>query len=430
MQSYLFPQLADDTVLQAFDESISQTCAATATMLAYLAEVDHRQLYLRAAYPSMHQYCVREKHMSEHTANKRIRVARIARQFPAIFPALADGRLRLSAVLLLGPHLTAATADELLAASAHRTNAEIELLLAHRFPRPDVPALAQPLSVQEMCDELAVRRVVPSDAPNLPLEMEPLSAPAAPRARVVPLSPGRFALQLTVDQVTHDKLRYAQALLGHALPSGDIANVFERALDALLLQLEKQKFAKCARSSPQRGPGNGRHVPAAVRRAVWERDGGQCSFVSETGKRCEARTRLEYDHVVPVARGGQATVAGIRLLCRAHNQHAADRTLGREFMQAKRQQAQEQRVNAQAEAKAKALANVQERAEAAAEAASQQEVIPWLRALGCRTDEARRAAARCAGMVDAPLEQRVRVAVQGLGPRGVRREAPMPSSPA
>jgi hypothetical protein len=99
-------------------------------------------------------------------------------------------------------------------------------------------------------------------------------------------------------------------------------------------------------------------------------------------------------------------------------------------MQAKRQQAQEQRVNAQAEAKAKALANVQERAEAAAEAASQQEVIPWLRALGCRTDEARRAAARCAGMVDAPLEQRVRVAVQGLGPRGVRREAPMPSSPA
>jgi hypothetical protein len=253
--------------------------------------------------------------------------------------------------------------------------------------------------------------------------MEPVSAP---RARLAPLSPGRFALQFTVDQATHDKLRYAQALLGHALPSGDIAKVFERALDALVNQLEKQKFAKCARSRPQRGTPKGRHVPAAVRRAVWERDGGQCTFVNEQGKRCEARTRLEFDHVEAVARGGQSTVGGLRLRCRAHNQYAAECTFGSEFMRAKRQQARERRENAQAEAKANAL----DCAEAAAEAASQQEVIPWLRALGCRTDEARRAAARCAGMVEAPLEQRVRVAVQGLGPRGVRRDTHLPGSPA
>jgi 5-methylcytosine-specific restriction endonuclease McrA len=372
----------------------------------------------------MHQYCVREKHMSEHTADKRIRVARIARQFPAIFPALADGRLRLSAVLLLAPHLTAGTADELLAAAARRTNAEIELLLAHRFPRPDVPTLAQPLSVQETCEELAVRRVVPSDGPDVPLEMEPLSGPAAPRARVVPLSPGRFALQFTVDQATHDKLRYAQALLGHALPSGEVAKVFERALDALVNQLEKQKFAKCARSRPQRGTPKGRHIPAAVRRMVWERDGGQCTFVSELGKRCESRTRLEWDHVEPVARGGQATPDNLRLRCRAHNQYAAERTFGHEFMRAKREQSRASAARAKARARADADARARE------EAASERDVIPWLRELGYNAARARKGADACAHIPEAPLEERLKVALRALAPHCVRWTPQAASAPA
>jgi hypothetical protein len=85
----------------------------------------------------------------------------------------------------------------------------------------------------------------------------------------------------------------------------------------------------------QRPPG----LPAAVRKAVWERDGGQCTFVSEKGKRCESCTRLEFDHVEPVARGGQASVGGIRLRCRAHDQYSAERAFGSEFMQGKRQEA-------------------------------------------------------------------------------------------
>ena len=62
--------------------------------------------------------------------------------------------------------------------------------------------------------------------------------------------------------------------------------------------------------------------------------------MSDRGKRCEARTRLEFDHIEPVARGGRATVGGLRLRCRAHNQYAAECTLGTEFMSGKRQEAQ------------------------------------------------------------------------------------------
>src|SRR5258706_2299582 len=294
MQSYSFPHLADATVLREFDASILHACTAIATLLGYLAEVDDRQLFREAAYPSMLLYCMREKHMSRHSALKRIRVARTARKFPALFPALADGRINQTAVLLLGPHLTGETADELLAAATHKSKAEIELLLAARFPKPDVPTDLRPLGPAGVTGELAAPAVdapalqvapellVPSGAPDVPLQMEPLAS----RARLAPLSPGRYALQFTFDQATYDKLRYAQALLGHALPSADVAKVFERALDVLVEKLEKQKFAKCGRPrSQKRSSLKSRHIPAEVKRAVWERDGGRRTFVSDAGRR-------------------------------------------------------------------------------------------------------------------------------------------------
>jgi hypothetical protein len=84
--------------------------------------------------------------MSEDTAYKRIQVARAAREFPVIFEAVADGRLNLSIVLLLRPKLTAGTADELLAAAANKTRADVELLLAGRFPQRDTQTLVRALA--------------------------------------------------------------------------------------------------------------------------------------------------------------------------------------------------------------------------------------------------------------------------------------------
>jgi len=72
---------------------------------------------------------------------------------------------------------------------------------------------------------------------------------------------------------------------------------------------------------------------------VWERDQGRCSFVGTGGRRCDARRFLEFDHVEPVARGGRATIDGMRLRCRAHNQYEAERAFGVDFMRAKREEA-------------------------------------------------------------------------------------------
>ena len=133
------------------------------------------------------------------------------------------------------------------------------------------------------------------------------------------------------------------------MPTGELAEVFERALDALIERLERQKLAATPKRRRNHRPSaNPRHIPAHVKRAVWERDGGQCTFVSEAGRRCAARSRLEFDHVDAVARGGEATVSGIRLRCRAHNQYEAECTFGAEFMRHKRMAAAEACASAKA----------------------------------------------------------------------------------
>src|SRR5207237_1288706 len=134
-----------------------------------------------------------------------------------------------------------------------------------------------------------------------------------------PLAPERYRVQITISRETHDKLRRAQDLLRHAIPDGDPAAVFDRALTALLTQLEKSKYAATTRphTSQQRRK-RSRHIPAALRRAVWERDRGRCAFVGTHG-RCEERGFLEFHHVIPYAAGGEAVVENIQLRCRAHN---------------------------------------------------------------------------------------------------------------
>jgi 5-methylcytosine-specific restriction endonuclease McrA len=178
------------------------------------------------------------------------------------------------------------------------------------------------------------------------------------RSRVLPLAPQRFGVQFTMSQSEYDDLRHAQALLGHQVPPGDLAAVFARALKALIPQLERQKFAVTDKPRPGRraSRADSRHIPAEVKRAVWKRDGAQCTFVSKTGHRCSARTRLEFDHVQEYARGGEATVSGIRLRCWAHNQYEAERTYGAEFMRHKRLAAAEARATAKAHAQAATLA--------------------------------------------------------------------------
>jgi 5-methylcytosine-specific restriction endonuclease McrA len=344
MRAYALSHLSEAILLHDLSSLVAQERNTTAEVLAHIAEVDARRLYLPAGYPSMHAYCVGELRFSDDAAFKRIQAARAAREFPAIFSALAEGRLHLGAVCLLAAHLTRENADELLAAAAGKTKSEIDRLLTLRFPRAEAAAgdIFEPR--HESNEQLAPGQVgsveVARDVGSNGNELAPGQVGDVPTPTVKPLAPQRIALRFAIEKSTHDKLRYVQALLSHRLPTGDVAQVFDRALDALVAQLEKQKFGATSkpRSCSRRTSTNARHIPAHVRQAVWQRDQGRCTFVGETGHRCGSRRFLEYDHVDPVARGGRATVEGLRLRCRGHNQLEAERVFGADFMSAKREQ--------------------------------------------------------------------------------------------
>jgi len=125
-------------------------------------------------------------------------------------------------------------------------------------------------------------------------------------------------------------------LLGHEVPRGDLAEVFVRALRAYAELLEKRKHAATEHPrAPRRQKPGSRRPSAHVKRAVRKRDKGRCTHVDASGRRCEARSNLQYDHILEYARGGEATVDNIRLRCPAHNRLAAERTYGAGFMQHK-----------------------------------------------------------------------------------------------
>ena len=348
--------LSDAVLSLEIDDLCTNDRANCAQLLVHLAEFDRRKLYLPAGYPSMFRYCVHKCLMSEDVAYRRIRVARAARRHPGIVLAIDDGRLNLNTVILLAPYLSHAQAGDLLKGAEHQTRSAIELSIARAFPKADVPTQVTPIAlaaspgttlelaarpVFDICDEPASSVAAPRRAGEIAA-----GAGSVPPPRISPLAPDRFQLQTTIDRETQDDLIRAQELLGQVSKS-QIPEVLSKALRLYVIHLERQKRAATDRPQEARRPNHDpRHIPSAVKRAVCRRDRDRCTFVSGSGHRCEERSGLEFDHIVPVARGGTATVGNIRLRCPGHNQLEADRTFGFQFMENKREAARERKREA------------------------------------------------------------------------------------
>lgn len=402
MNRYILRHLTGRELLRNLEALAARGRGTTADLLAHLAEVDARQLYREAAHPSLFSYCVRGLRLSGSMASKVIATVRAAREFPAICGLLAAGRLHLGSVVVLAPHLTADTARDLLEESAGRTRAEIEVILARRkrrhLPLVDVagparslaggagtaPASTEPARPLPAMVNGGGPAAPPPSRPSPPGSPAPgpsvaassvpaSSAPGSVAARCDPdtrsgvangrQAPGNVAnrgavrpdersiLRIAARPSLHEKLVRARILLGHEVRSGDPADIVEKALDEMIARLERRTrpvsrvAGEAAATDPARPSLDrlGRHIPAAVKAEVWRRDGGRCTYRSAAGQRCPAVTRLEFDHVVPVARGGASTAANLRLRCRAHNQLAAEGAFGAGFMAQRRAAARGER---------------------------------------------------------------------------------------
>ena len=80
-------------------------------------------------------------------------------------------------------------------------------------------------------------------------------------------------------------------------------------------------FNKQAVTKHSRPPKSLRYIPHARKALVWQRDQGQCC-------KCGSRRNLNFDHIKPLALGGESTASNLRLLCFHCNQRARMKTFG------------------------------------------------------------------------------------------------------
>jgi hypothetical protein len=366
-------RLSDNALLEAIVRHNRTETTAAATVVGHLAELEARELHLALGFRSLYGYCRRILHLAEHEAYNRMLVARVARRFPVVVAMLAEGRLHLTAVRLLAPHLQDEDHLALLGGAIHQSKAEVIELLARWFPKPDVatsirrapargprkdaapaPGLgksaeaggarqgaAPPATVTPAVGEAGERSGGDKGEPAPAASGAP---PATPRstATVAPLSGETYLVRLTARRRTVERLRRAQELLSNAIPDGDVDEVLFRALGELIGKLEAE--GRAAQRPEKRQPTNlrrstsvppprpvddaSRHVPRAVEREVRRRDDDRCAFVGRDGRRCEERRFLHLHHVRPWAIGGPPTAINIELRCSAHNQYEARQYFG------------------------------------------------------------------------------------------------------
>jgi 5-methylcytosine-specific restriction endonuclease McrA len=298
--------LTDAALLSRLEALVSQERGGTADLIEHLAEVDRREIVIDAGHPSLFEYCVKVLRYSEAAAFLRIRAARAAAKYPRILVDLRSGTIHLDAVMRLYPHLSEENSDTLLNQASGASKREVLALVAT-------------LEVGAPAPERDVVRWLP---PKLPPRAE-----GAEPASIIP--PSRVRLGFTADDELFRLLERLRSLRRHKYPEGRLEDLLKDAVEALLHQLDPcLKTSRSRTRKPIVAAKPGRRVTAAVKAAVWNRDGGCCAYAAPNGRRCEARDFLEYDHIVPWALGGLSTLDNIRLLCRAHNQRLAKRRFG------------------------------------------------------------------------------------------------------
>jgi hypothetical protein len=325
----------NEDLLHRLLDLVTQSRRVEADVVAHIGEVELRRLYAQEACSSMFDYCRRVLGLRENEADLRINVARVAREFPELLPMLRDGRLHLSGIARLAPHLTCTNVDEVLKRASGMSYREVRELVCELEPKPDVAPLirklpSRPSSTSASPAPLGAHRV---ESFRLNSGQGSVSTRAA---AVEPLAEDRHLVRFTTTTELRDKLERLRALMRSSVPDGDLAQLIDIAVTEKLERIEAKRFGKTQKPRQELTETDttptSRHIPAAVRRAVHARDGDRCAFRDKNGRRCAKRHDLEFHHKKPFARGGDHSPSNVTLMCRMHNTLMAELDYGKDVI--------------------------------------------------------------------------------------------------
>lgn len=304
MQLPLLTHLSNPQLLEAIVSLRTKENAALADIVLHLHEIDQRGLFRDAGYSSLFTYCTEKLGYSGSAAQRRIVAARALKVSPEIYGKIESGELSLCQISEISKVLTGENKESLLQAATGRTKLEVQSLVAD-FKAPEAPKR----------ESIRVK--------NVEVKKEPDLFSAAERQIEVEK---RFSLALEVDASFMALYKESKALVGPAT----MAEVLRRTMKAFVRTRTGARKLRARVISKKRS----RHISRSVRNEVQRRDCGQCTFIGLDGKRCGETLGLQIDHVKPYSLGGTHELENLRLLCPAHNKLLAERTFGRQFVDA------------------------------------------------------------------------------------------------
>jgi hypothetical protein len=311
--------LSDHELLARLVDLAGDERHATVELVAHLAELDVRKLYLAQGYGSLFNYCTGVLRLSEHAAYKRIEAARIARMFPVVLERLADGSLNLTTLRLVGPYLRPNDHLAVLAEAAGRSKREVEVLIARLAPQPDVtpsvrklpsssaagtpgePLATVGLPIETLGAPAAVGSVVDWSDAGPVAALADVNSPAR-RPVVTASAPDRFRVQFTIGRETYETLRVVQDLLRREVPHGDLAAIFDRALRLLRTEVEKKKLGAASKPRRVRRGASSQPLSAEIKRSEGIQAEGESleSIPAEIELSESIRAESELSREVPV----------------------------------------------------------------------------------------------------------------------------------
>ncbi len=340
--------LSDDELLVRLSNVLQDSRHVESVLVAHIAEVDARRLYAREASSSMFQYCVDVLHLSEAEAYLWIRAARASRKHPVLLMMLEDGRLHLSGIAELVPILPMPIATSSWLEPPTRPSARSWCC----WPRSRQSRMSRLPSGRFRSDETATSSKRRKSAVRT-LQGRPVrraAKPLRPDKVVRTLQPALLPRHLTNGRRSSRCRRRVTEYSSRRVPSSttssnnsrrfmpgtDLASMIEAAVSEKLERLEAKRLGKVKRprkslDDADTSPGV-RGISAPVRRFVWERDAGQCTFEAADGRRCPERHGLHFHHDEPFGVGGDRSANNIRLACAAHNAYMAEINYGKQKM--------------------------------------------------------------------------------------------------